>query len=519
VRKKWLRRELARLQPSSPHHRDFASFASDCRIKTKTQGVIRFSPDIWHTEQKLFEKNRTGRDIVLKGRQIGFTTLELMRGLYLSSTRDSFNTVVVGHDHLLVQDIFANVRFAADGLESEGKLPKTSQDTVRQIRFESTGSSISVTEAGATERTASKKGHSGTIHRLHATEVARWAEPEVSMEGLLGAVPPEGEVVLESVAAGAGGYFHNRVKEALEGRGRYKLHFYPWFIHDPYRTQPRDGFDPDPVNSYEELLRGLGCDDSQIQWWRDRVEDFGTHRALGLFPPNPELAFRVTGNTYYDQEVLDELAELVRPPSDMVIVRFKGTALGELLVYKTARKGRKYVVGGDVSEGIDGDAHSAHVLDWKTGETVATFHNARIEPGDFGLAMAVIGRRYNMAAVGPERNNHGHSAIRALKREAKYPNIYRADDGKDGWLTNKATRPPLFDELYYACRSGSAWTPDAGTYHELTTLVIGPDGKPVARDKGKPDGCADDRPVSWGIAWQMRSRPQTSLGLVHIPNL
>lgn len=490
---------------------DFHEFCKLCQIKTKDQGIIQFDPDRWFAEQHRFERERTGRDIVLKARQIGFSTQELMRGFCQSSTRTSWNTVVVGHERDLSQDLFENIRFAAEGLAKLGRLPPTSQDNIRQIRFAGMGSQISVTEAGASVDAASKKGHSGTIHRLHATEVSRWNNPVETLTGLLGAVPDGGEILFESTANGAGGWFYDTVMQCRETPGRpYTLHFYPWFDHVRYRTPVVLHFDPEPVDDYEETLREAGCDDEQIQWWRDKVDDLGVDVCLEQFPPNIDLAFRASGRTYFDAPTLDLLSRAVAEPIERRPVVYKPKdgperILGELLIYKLPHGHDQYVAAGDVSEGLGLDAHTACVMDVKTGETVATFWHDRLEAGDFGLALSVIGRMYNNALVAPERNNNGHAAIRALTAEAKYSSLFHAADGRPGWLTSGQTRPIMFDELFRACRKGHASTPDAGTLGETKTIIVGPDGKPRARDKGSQGGCKDDRVIAWAIAWQVRS--------------
>jgi hypothetical protein len=503
------REAIARAMEDTPDNElfrsDFGVYCSRCRIKTKDRGIIQFDPGVWFEEQRRFNAQRTGRDVVLKSRQIGFTTLELMRGLHQSSTRESWNTLVVGHEHSLVLDLFEHIRFAAEGLAKLYLLPPTRQDTIRQLRFDGIGSQISVTEAGATSAAASKKGHSGTIHRLHCTEVSRWNEPVDTLTGLLGAVPGNGEILFESTANGAGGWFHDTVQECRDGKGPYTFHFYPWFLHAAYRSEIDPDFDPKPQNEYEEALRAAGCDDEQIAWWREKVRDLGMDIALEQYPPNPDLAFRASGRHYFEASTLDTLAHLVRVPLRMVALKWGTSPLGSVVIYAEPVRGAEYVAGADVSEGVGSDAHAAHVLHKKTGEVVATFWSDSISPGDFGLALALIGKMFNMALVAPERNNTGHATIRALQNEARYARIYAGQDGRPGWNTNAASRPVMFDELESACRTKAASMPDQATLGELRTIVVDQDGKPRARGKGRAGGCRDDRVISWAIAWQVRS--------------
>lgn len=56
--------------------RDFKKFASFCKTYSEFKGIkkdIYLSYDIWTEPQKMFEQNRSGRDIVLKPRRVVIT--------------------------------------------------------------------------------------------------------------------------------------------------------------------------------------------------------------------------------------------------------------------------------------------------------------------------------------------------------------------------------------------------------------------------------------------------------------
>lgn len=504
---------------------DFKSFCGLVEIKPTDGGLALFEYEAWRAEQQQFEADRTGRDIVCKPRQIGFSTLELARDLHFAVTRIGVNVVVVVHEKKAAEDLFLVVKTMLESLRKIGLAPATKYDSVRQIVFADLNSSIRVLEAGATEQAAAKKGRSGTIHRLHLTELAYWGAAQTTMTALLGCVPASGEVCIESTANGAGGLFYELVQAAKVGLGPYRLHFFAWHRQERYRLAANDGeaFDPRPRDRWETILRAAGCDDDQIRWWRSIVDDaaWGIERALQEYPIDPESCFRTGGGHYISARAIDEMATQLREPKRIeTTLRFKkpsnDTAAGELVLdievrtYADPVAHRRYVVSGDPSEGVEHDDAGITILDWETGETVAVAWSSRLEAGDFGIACGVLGFRYNTAVVAIERNNHGHAALRALSRELQYPDskIYRAADRKPGWLTNGATRPVLFDDLRMAIEEGSATTPDARVLGEARTIVKDPaDGKPRARNKGQTGGAKDDCFVAWGIGWQVRSKP------------
>ena len=486
--------------------RDFHEFCRGVRIKTKSEGLVRFDPARWHDEQKRFDAERTGRDIVLKPRQIGFSTLELVRGLHESLTREAWNTQVVIHDSELADELFDVVHVAAFDI-SDTVSP--SKNRVRFLQFPHTRSTISVTEAGATERTATKKGRSGTIHRLHATEVAFWNEPTKSMAGLLGAVPDDvGEVLLESTPNGSSGWFYDHVIAARDGESPYKFHFFPWWQHARYRRELEPGFDPEPRNDTEEKLLSYGCDDAQLAWWRNKVAALTLDVALAEFPSDPETCFRAGGGNWFEQELLDARAADVRDPVDEMEVAHDGRRIGTLLVYEHPNPNREYILAADFSEGKGRDGHSLVVIARDSGAVVATLSDDRCKEGEFGLACASVAAGYNDALAAPERN-HGHAAIYAMTATARYEHIYQTGDGDLGFLMSPATRPVVWDDGHRIVKSGSIPICDRGIYEEMKNLVRGPNGRPQARNKGSADGARDDKWTAWIIAQHVRATTQS----------
>ncbi len=502
---------------------DFPSFCELLEIKNVNgKGLLKFGWDSWHSEQRRWERTRTGRDIVIKPRQVGFSTIELARDLWLAMTRPGYQVLVVTHDAELKKSLFLTVRMFAESLKRRGLLPKTRYSTTTEIVFAESGSAVRIVEAGKTESSAQDKGRSGTVHRLHATEMAFWGQAETTWGAILPAVPDDGEIVIESTANGAGGLYYNLVQEAREGRGQFKFHFFPWYEQKRFKAPVFADFDPTPLDKWETKLRAAGCTDQQISWWRFKYRsvDVGPEKTLRDYPVDPDSCFRVAGRQYFDPETIDDLMERVREPLETKPVMWQGRMLGELKVFEPYDARLEYVAGGDVSEGIGSDASTCTVVERRTGRVAATFWSDCIEPGDFGIAMAVIGTMYGMAKLAPERNNHGHAALRAMEHEALYPRgrIYSTDDDKLGWSTDVKTRPVMIDDLGAAIRAKLLSTPDRAMATECKTLIRNEKGKVEARDKGTSSGCKDDRWISWCIAWQIRSAPDRELQPANMPN-
>jgi hypothetical protein len=484
---------------------DFEAICGLYPIKTKDRGTIDFAPSNWFYEQREFNRTRTGLDLVLKSRQVGFSTLELARDLTFALGNPGTNTLVVGAEKDASDKLFLQLRTMFYGLREHGLAPETKYDNIRELYFPALDSAVRVLESGSSEKAAEKKGRSGTVHRLHSTETAFYEFGTTTMGALLQCVPPNGEIVIESTPNGAQGMFYDLCQMALAGRGQYKLHFWPWTVHAEYQRTPRQPFDPRPRDKVEVQLRGMGATDAQIQWWRDKVEDpmVGLDKALQEYPIDAISCFRRSGRPFLESDAVDWLAKLVRDP-----VRTDARQGGLLRIHQEPRSDKRYSLGADVSEGVGEDKNAATVVDNESGEVVAYYESDFIAPGDFGVVCAGIGALYNNALVGLERNNHGHAALEALANRAKYPSdrIFRADDEKPGWHTNNATRPVLFDALAQGIRGKTAKSPEHTHAVEARTIIWDKDGKPRAQGKGTKNGSKDDGWISWAIALQVRQR-------------
>lgn len=181
---------------------------------------------------------------------------------------------------------------------------------------------------------------------------------------------------------------------------------------------------------------------------------------------------------------------------------------GHLRIWEKPRTDRRYVVGADVAEGIHrGDYSCADVLDTIDGSQVAQWHG-RVAPDRFADVLYALGKMYNKALLGVERNNHGLVTC-TLLRDGGYPNLYAQGDleyrgsqdretKKVGWLTTAKSKFKVIDQLAGEFRDGDARIYCAETIAECETFVVDDDGS-----YGAQPGCHDDRVMSRAIAGEM----------------
>lgn len=504
---------------------DLPSLGSLLEIRTKTDGKVPFEWDRWHPEQRRFERERTGRDIVLKPRQIGFSTLELARDFQFARTHEGVQVVIVVHTGEAKAELFAAIHVMAKSLSEWGLLPEARENTKTGLRWEDTDSSIKVIEAGKDETTADDRGRSGTIHRLHVTEAAYYRAPEATLTALFEAAGDHAEIVVESTANGVGNWFHRAVTQARRGRfAGFAFHFFPWFDHPTYRVEP-GSFPLEPETKreryWERRLRALGCDQGQIEWWRGRVESHGIDKALREYPPTPDAAFEASGDTWIEPEYLDRLESEVREPLELLPIEIPrrkhrdGTTsparrYGRLRVYEHPEPGERYILTGDPSGGTGRDEAALCVMTHRDARIVAAWDDDRTKPGDFADVLAFVGRMYNTALIASEiqlDGKLGRITLELLKREHRYPRIFEHKPGSPGWSTDPATRPVLFDDLGKLIESGRASTPDAKMAAEVRSLRRDERTHRVeARGKGTRGGSDDGLVICWGMGLQVRLR-------------
>jgi hypothetical protein len=200
--------------------------------------VVTFKPNV---EQQKFLDRLWYRNVVLKVRQRGFTTLISL--LWLDTAMFSRSPIVCGtvaHTREAVEAIFrGKILFAYDRLPEvlRERFP-LSKRTESQIVFGHNGANIKVAVSL----------RSDTIHRLHVSEYGKICakQPLKAKEiqaGTFPAVPLGGITIIESTAEGQDGDFHDKTQRAIEAHEKgkkltkreYRLHFASWYTSDDYR--------------------------------------------------------------------------------------------------------------------------------------------------------------------------------------------------------------------------------------------------------------------------------------------
>jgi hypothetical protein len=478
------------------------------QIRTKDRRVVPF---MLNAAQVDYYEHRTRRDVILKPRQLGFST-EIC-GLFFADTvlRPNTTSVIVAHDTDSSEKLFRIVQLFWE------RLPEAERRRVGQPRFSNRreylwpriNSHFFVGTAGSLTF-----GRGQTIQNLHCSEFAFWPRPEEALTALTEAVPTDGRIVLESTANGMGNYFHDLWVEAKAGGNDFSPHLYLWF-ESPENRLPGSPLE-DLTAEERRFMQAWDLDDDQIRWRRAKQRQL-RDRYRQEHPEDDVTCFLASGRCCFDTNALLAIQARVEaepvPEMPSALPDGRGGAIAlapaRLSIWKRPDPDRLYVIGADVGEGLaGGDASCGCVLDRDTGEQVAELHG-RVAPDRFGHLLDALGRHYGLATIAVERNNHGHSTLNTLRNVCRYPRLYyhvRYDQmGKAqptlGWPTDQATKPILVDDLAAALPEGQLLVHSSGLVDECFTFVTTDSGAQEAQE-----GKHDDRVLAAGIAWQARKR-------------
>lgn len=277
------------------------------KIVTKSTGddddaslVVDFIPN---SAQMTLIKALHTRNVILKARQLGFSTLICMMWLDTALfSKDPMTCGIIAQDKEAAEGLFTKIVFAYKNL------PKEIRD-VCELAIESKSEMVFSHNNSRIKVATSLR--SGTIHRLHISEFGKTCakyphKADEVITGSIPAVPDDGVLIIESTAEGQGGDFYdivNRAK-ALSDQRRplskrdYKFHFFPWHAAKEYVMPPecvqishtdRGYFDKIEVECAKVLSPG------QKAWYvATRDADFhgAPERMWQEYPSTPTEAFQ-----------------------------------------------------------------------------------------------------------------------------------------------------------------------------------------------------------------------------------
>lgn len=502
------------------------------KIKDKNSNIIPFLPNqaqmkLYNIIKEQYEKKKPIRIIILKARQMGFSTLTEAIIFKNTITKANISSGIITHQDQATTNLFNMSKLMYNKLPHEMQA-SIKNSNAKEIIFDKEegkglGSKIKCMTDGS-----KGVGRSDTFNNLHISELAFWqGDKKETLTGLLQAVPNNANsmVIIESTANGFD-YYKELWDKAVRGESNYIPLFVGWNELDEYKSEYL-GFELTEEEKNLQKIYGLTLE--QLQWRRDCIKDnFGGDVQLFKqeYPINPQEAFISTGTCIFNKESIINRIQTLKQPIKQGYFKYEtyyNKAKNEVLIdnnsiewvednkgyikiYKDVKEGYPYVLGGDTA-GEGSDKFTGQVLDNTNGEQVAVLKH-QFDEDIYAKQIYCLGVYYNTALIGIE-TNYSTYPNKELER-LEYKNLYvreREDTFTHnivkafGFETNKKTRPVIIANLVEWFRENINLINDKETLEEALTFIRNEKGRAEAQL-----GSHDDLIMAKAIAHYIRTQ-------------
>lgn len=425
--------------------------------------------------QLAFVRARSHRNLVLKARQLGFSTA-IQASLLYDSLRQTARTITLAHKIESTQALRRMADRFYFGLDPAIR-PERQYANASLTTYPALGSENVIATAGGY---GVARGMS--LRYQHWSEVAWWRDSEDIVAGLLQAGDPEW-VVAESTPNGATGWFYQKCMEALDGSSEWKLHFFPWWWDSEYVADVPEDFEPDDEEQDLQARHSLSL--PQLAWRRLKRREM-KRLFLQEYPEDPVQCFLLSGNGYF----ID--------------------VLGSWAVGQPAPQPSQTCIAG-LDWGKSTDYTVLSIFDREHKRQVALYRWNKLPWGEMRRRIVEACREWHVDTLIPEANSIGDVNIEALREE-----MYAADFTMhvDPFMTTNPSKHEAADELYEWLRQGGQLLDRPEQRHEMFAFTASQTAT-GAWKLAAPDGSHDDIVIAnmlaaWGCS---RWRPSGGIYL------
>lgn len=499
------------------------------KIKTKSGTVVPFrlndaQKKLYAVAKKQQDAGKPVRLIILKARQLGFSTLTEGLIFHACATRRNTNALIVAHREDATANLFRMSKLFYDELPAPIK-PMMRSSNAQELVFENPSKLRSEREAkpGLRSRircaTAGGRGigRSDTLQCVHLSEYAFWPDgadgKAATLAGILQAVPslPGTMVVIESTANGFED-FKERWDAAVAGENDFEPVFFAWFENPDYSMPVVPGTEWTPEE--RDLKAAYRLTDEQLQWRRWCIAN-NCGGSLDMFrqeyPASPGEAFLHSGTgVFANEQIVLRLERLPSPAGrgEFTDGEWTESETGAITLYELPEEGVPYVLGGDTA-GEGSDYFTAIVINNVSGRIVAKLRQKYSEP-EYVRQIYALGKFYNDALVAIETNFSTYPVMKL--QEMEYPNQYsreredtytRQMKKSYGFRTDRQSRPRAIANLVEVFSSHPEWFSDRELLEEMLTFCYNEDHRPEAL-AGKHDDLVMGAAITYAVRHQQR---------------
>ena len=475
----------------------FYRFCRELTVETKEMGMQKLGTKLLGTQSYVMQEIAKGLEddkhffVILKGRQLGITTISLALDLYWHFIHPGFQGTLTTDTEENRDQFRTTLAMYMDGLPPEYKIPLMSHNRNQMVLKNRSRMFYQV--AGL--RSKGSLGRGKAITYLHGTETSSWGDEEglASLLASLAEKNPARLYLFESTARGFN-MFHDMYITAKRARTQHAI-FCGWWRNELYSIEASDPIykvywdgkmSPEEKEWVKDIkkIHDFTINTRQIAWWRWKLNEGIKEEALMYqeFPPTEDYAFIMTGTSYFStSRCTDAMKDAKKSLPDYYRFSmgqyFEDTELmrstdrlATVYVWEEPQPNGYYVIGADPAYGSSDWADRFCLQVYRCYadglDQVAEFASSELNTYQFAWIICYFAGAYRNSTLNLEVNGPGQAVLNEmsnLKRQAaslpeKYGTglfavlanmqhyLWRRNDSMGGWsnsigwMTTAATK-------------------------------------------------------------------------------
>lgn len=439
----------------------FYRFCSQLRIEAKEKGLIRMD-HLLGTQTYVMQEIAKGLQddihffVILKGRQLGITTISLALDLYWHFLHPGLQGTLTT-DTEENRDMFrSTLGMYIEGLPVEYRVPLVAHN--RNHMALKNRSRLFYQVAGL--RSKGSLGRGKAITYLHGTETSSWGDEEglASLLASLAETNPMRLYMFESTARGFN-MFHDMYTTAKRAKSQRAI-FCGWWRNqlyqadaksDIYRVYWDNKLSPEEKEWTREIkkLYGVEINSRQMAWWRWKMYEGIKDESLMYqeFPPTEDYAFVMTGTSYFSTARCTEQAKESKKLTpdyyrfnmganfeDTVLIR-STERLATLTLWEEPVDNAYYVIGADPAYGSSDWADRFCIQVYRCYadglDQVAEFATSELNTYQFAWVICYLAGAYKNSTLNLEVNGPGQAVINEIRNLKRYATSIGGQKGYD----------------------------------------------------------------------------------------
>ena len=439
----------------------FYRFCSQLKIEAKERGLIRMN-NLLGTQKYVMQEVARGLQedihffVILKGRQLGITTISLALDLYWHFLHPGLQGTLTT-DTEENRDMFrSTLAMYMEGLPVEYRVPLVAHN--RNHMALKNRSRLFYQVAGL--RSKGSLGRGKAITYLHGTETSSWGDEEglASLLASLAETNPMRLYMFESTARGFN-MFHDMYTTAKRAKSQ-KAIFCGWWRNelysvdsksDIYRVYWDNKLSPEEKEWTREIkkLYGVEINSRQMAWWRWKMYEGIKDESLMYqeFPPTEDYAFVMTGTSFFSTARCTEQAKEAKKLTpdyyrfnmganfeDTVLIR-STERLATLTLWEEPVDSAYYVIGADPAYGSSDWADRFCIQVYRCYadglDQVAEFATSELNTYQFAWVICYLAGAYKNSTLNLEVNGPGQAVINEIRNLKRYAASIGGQKGQD----------------------------------------------------------------------------------------